>query len=123
MTEEQKRKRRDAQRKYRDANPERAREQVNRSRNRPGVRRKYWLKDAYGISVNDYEWLFILQGGRCATCQTSDFKPHVDHDHKTGKVRGLLCRTCNLALGYIEALDPAVIEALRRYAQDHKEKK
>jgi Recombination endonuclease VII len=53
-----------------------------------------------GITDADYQALLASQGGGCAIC---DHPPrtrrlHVDHDHKTGKVRGLLCHRCNRAL-------------------------
>lgn len=57
----------------------------------------------YGITTQDYDILFDKQKGRCAICDTDDlgkFKYFcVDHCHDTGKVRGLLCHTCNRALG------------------------
>lgn len=64
-------------------------------------RERKWLK-RYGISREDYELFLQKQGGGCAICSR---KPpegrhlHVDHNHKTGKVRGLLCFSCNSALG------------------------
>lgn len=54
----------------------------------------------YGITVADMDRLMSFQEGRCAICPSdirSDF--HVDHDHATGQVRGLLCQRCNLAIG------------------------
>jgi len=59
---------------------------------------------AYGINVDAYESLLTLQGRACAICrQLPNGKRverlSVDHDHKTGAVRGLLCRRCNSALG------------------------
>lgn len=61
------------------------------------------LKRRYGISKDEYETLFEKQGGVCAICrhpQTGRKKLlDVDHDHVTGKVRGLLCNPHNRALG------------------------
>jgi len=60
------------------------------------------LKREYGISLEDYENLMARQRGRCAICYKKAKGPtnlHVDHDHGTGDVRGLLCQNCNLALG------------------------
>jgi hypothetical protein len=66
-------------------------------------RRHYHLKTNYGISQSDYQRLFDLQDGQCAICGTTDPKHYgmfnVDHDHETGKVRGLLCAQCNQGLG------------------------
>ena len=63
------------------------------------------LRRRYGITLADYDLLFDVQGGKCAICKHDDFKPsdwHVDHDHATGKVRGVLCRHCNRALGAVK---------------------
>lgn len=61
----------------------------------------------YGISLDEYQALFDKQGGVCAICGKPETRMHkgvvarlsVDHDHKTGKVRGLLCQPCNHGLG------------------------
>lgn len=69
------------------------------------------LKDKtknYGISAKDYVELLEKQGHVCAICGEPETRIHrgslasfsVDHDHETGKVRGLLCGTCNHGLGY-----------------------
>lgn len=60
-----------------------------------------------GMTLEDYARLFSEQGGKCAICRTADtgVKKNnfpVDHDHKTGKVRGLLCDRCNTSLGQFE---------------------
>lgn len=63
---------------------------------------KNHLKRDYGITEDEYEALWIGQNGLCCICQTelaSDRKPHLDHDHKTGKIRGILCPNCNRGLG------------------------
>lgn len=57
----------------------------------------------YGIEPGDYDKLYEAQGGRCAICQRAtgaSRRLSVDHDHATGKVRGLLCRPCNDILGH-----------------------
>jgi len=58
----------------------------------------------YNITQKDYEALLLEQGGKCAICETEEPKGrrntwHIDHDHRTGKVRGLLCWLCNSGLG------------------------
>lgn len=57
----------------------------------------YRLQRVYGISLDDYAALFEAQDGRCAICGNRPRKRKlaVDHDHKTGAVRGLLCSHCN----------------------------
>lgn len=61
------------------------------------------LRGEYGLSVSDYHLILQSQGGGCAICgATQDNhkrKMPVDHDHATGKVRGVLCGPCNSALG------------------------
>lgn len=52
----------------------------------------------YGISQFEYEELWKFQDGRCQICR-SHAPRAIDHCHKSGKVRGLLCTTCNLGLG------------------------
>lgn len=57
----------------------------------------------YNLSKEEYDTKYNLQGGRCAIChrQEAEFKKklHVDHDHITGAIRGLLCQQCNVGLG------------------------
>lgn len=65
--------------------------------------RNYVLKQQYGIDLQIYNQMFEQQNGCCAICgkHQSELKIAlaVDHDHKTGKIRGLLCRQCNLLIG------------------------
>lgn len=65
------------------------------------------IRSRYGISLDDYERMFAEQGGTCAIChkpqsggKRTNSRLHVDHDHETGAVRGLLCTHCNLGIGY-----------------------
>lgn len=55
------------------------------------------VQKVYGISGAEYDELLKMQGHRCAICRQKPAKKRlaVDHDHKTGEVRGLLCATCN----------------------------
>lgn len=71
--------------------------------------RRVAYKKHYGISLAEYEAMFDAQGGLCAICGLSEthkssttgvfHRLSVDHDHVTGKVRSLLCRDCNTAIG------------------------
>lgn len=82
---------------WRLANPEKMKAQYRRSN----------LKRKTGISVEKYNELLKLQGGKCAIdgCIVFDSPRshlHVDHDHTTGIIRGLLCSNCNTGLGLFE---------------------
>jgi hypothetical protein len=63
-----------------------------------GETRNYHLKHRYGITSDDFERMFTEQDGRCAICREAPAE-HVDHDHATKRVRGLLCFNCNGAPG------------------------
>ena len=70
----------------------------NRSREKQGGNRNYHLRRRYGITAEHFDRMFEEQGGLCAICQERP-AAHVDHDHATERVRGLLCFNCNQALG------------------------
>ena len=63
-----------------------------------GSTRNFHLKRRYGVDVVTVEWLILQQGGLCAVCKTGKAE-HVDHDHRTKSVRGILCFNCNRGLG------------------------
>ena len=64
------------------------------------TRRKPTRAKQLGVSDDEYARLLEAQGGGCAICgaKPKTRRLHVDHDHATGKVRGLLCHRCNRAL-------------------------
>ena len=68
--------------------------------------RKFRYKNLYGMSIQDYDKMLEKQGGCCMICKEHHTdhatRLHVDHDHNTGKVRGLLCRRCNMLLGVVD---------------------
>lgn len=70
----------------------------------------------YGINREEWDRLYDLQLGRCAICvmPLSETRPHVDHNHETGEVRGLLCNLCNPGLGYFRD-DPVILLQALRY--------
>jgi hypothetical protein len=76
------------------------------------------LKRLYGISADEYDTFYREQGGVCAICkQESDAtgknaKLHVDHDHATGKVRGLLCYRCNVSMGFLSENQERIYQIL-----------
>lgn len=80
------------------------------------------LQRLYGISLEEYEKMFYEQGRCCAICRRAadDFDRDlaVDHDHNTGKVRGLLCPDCNRGLGGFND-DIELIRKALRYLEKH----
>jgi len=56
---------------------------------------------AYGLTEEQYAEILARQGGRCAMCEEIQ-KLVIDHDHISGKVRGLLCISCNTGLNFVE---------------------
>ena len=77
------------------------------------AQRKSHIKRTYGLSLEDYQSILLSQGGVCAICQ-KDFGrtgPSVDHDHLTGRVRGLLCRRCNSGIGMLDDSIDLVLRA------------
>jgi hypothetical protein len=77
------------------------------------------LRRKYGISPSEYDEMLVSQEGVCLLCGAPPRPPyslHVDHDHATGKIRGLLCFTCNNALGDF-ADDPDRLRAAARYVE------
>lgn len=73
------------------------------SRNENEANRLYQKKNKYGLLEEEYYSLFKVQGNKCAICG-KEFDEvniaNVDHSHESNKVRGLLCRDCNLLLGH-----------------------
>jgi len=62
------------------------------------------IRTKYGITAAQYDEMFKAQGGVCYFCgaSTGQRRLNIDHDHKTGRVRGLLCTTCNVGLDWFE---------------------
>ncbi len=82
-------------------------------------RRKRNLKEKYGLTVEQYDEMVFEQNGACFVCNTVPERRrlNVDHCHKTGKVRKLLCDKCNMAIGLLED-DIDRISKVRKYLED-----
>jgi hypothetical protein len=80
--------------------------------------RNHSLKARYAITPEQYAGLMITANHCCQACgrHKSEVKLCVDHSHKTGQVRGILCNSCNVALGHLRD-DIEVIESLLVYAK------
>lgn len=87
-------------------------------------RRRTTLKKRYGITPEEFDEMLAGQNGACAICETTEPEGRygvfaVDHDHQTGKVRGILCSKCNSALGQMGDNEEGVLKFLH-YLQSSK---
>jgi hypothetical protein len=127
MTPEQLERRRASERRYRAKNRELCKERIRECNRRkraenPELAREQWrdaarkhrirhpesgraskLRRAYGITLEEYDAILAAQGGHCAVCdrvcEDNGMRLAVDHDHATGRVRGILCGEHNRMLG------------------------
>jgi len=102
-----------------EANPERRAASNKAWREaHPEHSRVKWLRSAYGISQADYAEMLEAQEHGCAICGKTKaeegMRLSVDHDHDTGKVRGLLCGSCNRAIGLLRH-DPELLRSATVY--------
>lgn len=97
-------------REYRKIHRERYRlylEKWNRSK-RGKELKKIWHLKRYGVTLEQWNSMWAKQKGKCPICETTKPKKvrgrkngwHLDHDHKTGRFRGILCLMCNIGIGY-----------------------
>lgn len=111
-------------RQWQKENPERHLANQRKLRSKPEAKRKSragHLKRKFGLTLDDYERMLEAQGGGCCICGTPPPEGgslHVDHDHATGEVRGLLCFTHNNALGDFDD-DPALLRSALAYLHHH----
>jgi hypothetical protein len=94
-------------------------ERINRNRKRDkSYMSNFHLRRKYGMSEHDYIEMFRLQTGCCAICGKEALKYKrklaVDHNHTTGKIRGLLCVKCNGGLGCFEE-NPVLFDKAKEY--------
>jgi hypothetical protein len=89
------------------------------------TQRKWWNKDPqanttrhkerkYGLEKGEYQELFDRQDGRCGICKEPLIgSGHIDHDHNTQKVRGILCKNCNTGLGAFKDVPERLQNAIK----------
>jgi hypothetical protein len=105
---------------WQQANPERVNAAQRLRRTRPEVKRREragHLMRKFGITVEQYDAMLEAQGGGCFICgrpPRPDISLHVDHDHFTGRVRGILCFCCNNALADFQD-DPRLLRKAAAY--------
>jgi hypothetical protein len=84
--------------------------------------RTWVLRTKYNITWEKYHEMLEAQEGKCAICKTTEPGGRgafpVDHDHATGKIRALLCNSCNMAIGMMKD-DPAQLRAAAVYLETH----
>ncbi len=87
------------------------------------IAKKCKLKQVYGLTLEQFQDLAIRQNNTCAICYRSQKDSNkllvVDHDHKTGRIRGLLCTSCNLSLGLINDSKDVLKSALKYLEESH----
>lgn len=83
----------------------------------PESRRASHLKTKWGMTTEDYKRMLDRQDGVCAICHKPPLNNAlaIDHDHDTGKIRGLLCSRCNSALGWLETREDSIVA----YREEH----
>lgn len=109
-------------RKWRERNVEKARASYRKAakklrEERPQELKLYkkrnYLMRRYGLTEEAFRALLRGQGDKCAICVLPDRDWVVDHDHRTGAVRGILCRQCNLGLGGFRDSPDSLMNAAR----------
>lgn len=93
-------------------------------RDKNGARAKYlvrrsYLKKTYGLDHETFDALAAKQGNACAICQVPSSAGrylHIDHNHSTGRIRGLLCGSCNRAIGLFKD-NPTVLRLAAAYLE------
>jgi hypothetical protein len=75
-------------------------------------RRNFGRISRYGITEDEVREIIASQNWKCAICERKiEITAHVDHDHETGVIRGVLCKQCNIALGLLSDNAGTVIKA------------
>lgn len=117
------------QRRYREKHRDRKRASTlkwiknNPEKHAKNVREWCWKQQGIKITFEEYNKLFVMQYGKCSICKVhqNNLKRTlvVDHDHKNGKIRGLLCQNCNTALGHAKE-SISILESMIHYLREDK---
>jgi hypothetical protein len=96
-------------------------EVVKKSRiKNPDTHTDYCLKQKYNISLEEFRKMESSQNYSCAVCGTKpEYRLCVDHRHDTGKIRGLLCRSCNKAIGQLGDKPESLLKAYNYLKETH----
>ena len=85
-------------------------------------KRNGWIKEAHGLTLQEYTEKLAAQDFLCAICEvkllTQGHLTHLDHDHKTGKLRAFLCTNCNRGLGHFQD-SPNLLAKAITYLESH----
>lgn len=116
---------------YRQMSRDRKKKWYAKERNKQKAR-EYWqknkelkralhLKSKYGITPEDFDAMWKTQGGACKICRKifeRRSQAHIDHNHNTDKVRGLLCAACNWGIGCFKDSKDLLTEAIKYLGDD-----
>ncbi len=109
---------------WQQENPERVNATQRARRAKPEAKRREragHLMRKFGMTIEQYDTMLEAQGGGCFICgrpPRNDISLHVDHDHATGKVRGILCFCCNNALADFQE-NPELLKKAASYVSSH----
>ena len=113
-------------RRYRENNKERLKQLRKARADREALYRLEKILQRHGVTLEWYERTLEVQGGRCAICGADNpgvskhKRLHIDHCHRSGKPRGLLCNGCNRGIGYLGD-SPVALFAAAQYLLRHQE--
>lgn len=123
LTREDKDRRNELSREWHKLHPGYAEQQRDKTKSKPDYKEKIReknLRDNFGLTIQQYDEMDEQQGHRCAICKSVNLSNkaikhwHIDHCHKTGIVRGLLCDKCNRGLGLFRD-NPQILKSVIKY--------
>ena len=100
------------------------RNQINRINLGSDYFKRYRLNAKYGLTLEEYENMLDKQHNMCYICEvefSTAWRPQVDHNHDTGAVRKLLCKSCNTAIGHMRE-DVNIMSKAIEYIKEHNTK-